>query len=230
MLSAKAEPVSQIVVHFVELVFRQLPDRLVLVHEVDDVAVASGQVASVEASVYCLFQFHLRAPSVKPIVKQIYHRLPHLSNIFNGFLLTFFCYCCKIGLTQMEGAFAMTLGEYINNYLIEHDMSIREFARLADISHTYVSYIVNGKTGRGTKPVLTIDKYKKIARAMNMDVNDLLAAVDVDIAIKEPADNMSERENMRAEMRILFDAAEDAPASALLEAAALIMRYKEQSQ
>ena len=124
----------------------------------------------------------------------------------------------------------MTLGEYINNYLIEHDMSIREFARLADISHTYVSYIVNGKTGRGTKPVLTIDKYKKIARAMNMDVNNLLAAVDVDIAIKEPADNMSERENMRAEMRILFDAAEDAPASALLEAAALIMRYKEQSQ
>ena len=124
----------------------------------------------------------------------------------------------------------MTLGEYINNYLIEHDMSIREFARLADISHTYVSYIVNGKTGRGTKPVLTIDKYKKIARAMNMDVNDLLAAVDVDIAIKEPVDNMSERENMRAEMRILFDAAEDAPASALLEAAALIMRYKEQSK
>ena len=124
----------------------------------------------------------------------------------------------------------MTLGEYINNYLIEHDMSIREFARLADISHTYVSYIVNGKTGRGTKPVLTIDKYKKIARAMNMDVNDLLAAVDVDIAIKEPADNMSERENMRSEMRILFDAAEDAPASALLEAAALIMRYKEQSK
>ena len=124
----------------------------------------------------------------------------------------------------------MTLGEYINNYLIEHDMSIREFARLADISHTYVSYIVNGKTGRGTKPVLTIDKYKKIARAMNMDVNDLLAAVDVDIAIKEPVDNMSERENMRAEMRILFDAAEGAPASALLEAAALIMRYKEQSK
>lgn len=124
----------------------------------------------------------------------------------------------------------MTLGEYINNYLIEHDMSIREFARLADISHTYVSYIVNGKTGRGTKPVLTIDKYKKIARAMNMDVNDLLAAVDVDIAIKEPVDNMSGRENMRSEMRILFDAAEDAPASALLEAAALIMRYKEQSK
>ena len=124
----------------------------------------------------------------------------------------------------------MTLGEYINNYLIEHDMSIREFARLADISHTYVSYIVNGKTGRGTKPVLTIDKYKKIARAMNMDVNDLLATVDVDIAIKEPADNMPERENMRAEMRILFDAAEDAPASALLEAAAMIMRYKEKSQ
>ena len=122
----------------------------------------------------------------------------------------------------------MTLGDYIYDYLVDHDMSIREFARLADTSHTYITYIINGKTPRGTKPVLTIDKYKKIARAMNMDVNDLLAAVDDDVALGKS--NYQDRENMRTEMRILFDAAEDAPASALLEAAALIMRYKEQSQ
>lgn len=125
----------------------------------------------------------------------------------------------------------MTLGEYINNYLIEHDMSIREFARLADISHTYVSYIVNGKTGRGTKPVLTIDKYKKIARAMNMDVHDLLSTVDaVDISLKEPDDNKEIRGDILEALRILDTVARDAPKSVILEAAALIMRYKEQGQ
>ena len=124
----------------------------------------------------------------------------------------------------------MTLGEYINNYLIEHDMSIREFARLADISHTYVSYIVNGKTGRGTKPVLTIDKYKQIARAMNMDVNDLLAAVDVDIAIKEPADSGKiDLESLRYDQRLLYGLMMDVPPSAVYEAAAVIQRYKEQN-
>lgn len=42
--------------------------------------------------------------------------------------------------------------------------------------------------------------------------------------------NLPQREQMRQEMRILFDAAEDAPASAILEAAALLMRYKENSK
>jgi hypothetical protein len=42
--------------------------------------------------------------------------------------------------------------------------------------------------------------------------------------------NLPVRQEMRDEMRILFSAAEDAPASALLEAAALLMRYKEKSE
>lgn len=47
---------------------------------------------------------------------------------------------------------------------------------------------------------------------------------------EEAESNYPLREHMRSEMRILFDAAEDAPASAILEAAALIMRYKEQNE
>lgn len=48
--------------------------------------------------------------------------------------------------------------------------------------------------------------------------------------IVDPDSNLPQREQMRSEMRILFDAAEDAPTSAILEAAALLMRYKEQSK
>lgn len=43
-------------------------------------------------------------------------------------------------------------------------------------------------------------------------------------------ENMELRGQMRDELRLLYDVAEDAPASAILEAAALIMRYKEQEQ
>jgi transcriptional regulator with XRE-family HTH domain len=43
----------------------------------------------------------------------------------------------------------MTLGEYVNNYINEHDMSIRKFASLAGVSHSYISNIINGKTARG---------------------------------------------------------------------------------
>lgn len=75
----------------------------------------------------------------------------------------------------------MDLGEYLNQYLNEHNLSIRKFAEQAGISHSYIAYIVNGKTSRGKKPVLTIDKLKQISAAMGMDTNELLATVDTDI-------------------------------------------------
>lgn len=76
----------------------------------------------------------------------------------------------------------MTLGECINRYLVEHNMSMRTFASLAGVSHTYISYLVNGKTPRGSEMIPTIDKYEAIARAMGMDVNSLLDIVNDRIA------------------------------------------------
>lgn len=101
----------------------------------------------------------------------------------------------------------MTLGEYLNNYLNEHNMSMREFAKRCGISHTYISYIINGKTSRGTEPVPTIEKYRKIAAGMNMDVNTLLAEIDDNIAwgdsgrddeMAEELQMLRDREDLRA--------------------------------
>ena len=76
----------------------------------------------------------------------------------------------------------MTLGECINNYLNEHNMSMRKFASVAEISHAYISNIVNGKTSRGNVPVPSIDVYRSIAKAMGIDVNTLISMVDDEIA------------------------------------------------
>jgi hypothetical protein len=64
------------------------------------------------------------------------------------------------------------------------------------------------------------------SKGVECSVHDLFADAE------EGADAVSVREKLRSspELKILFDAAEDAPSSALLEAAALIMRYKEQSK
>ena len=60
----------------------------------------------------------------------------------------------------------MTLGQCINQYLIEHDISMRKFAADAELSHTYISNIINGKTSRGNKPSLTLPIYRKIAKLL----------------------------------------------------------------
>ena len=75
----------------------------------------------------------------------------------------------------------MELGEYLNRYLNEHNLSFREFGKLSNISHTYIANIVNGQTSRGNKPVLSYKKLKQIASGMGKDIDELLAEVDVDI-------------------------------------------------
>lgn len=79
----------------------------------------------------------------------------------------------------------MTLGECINNYLDEHDMSMRKFAALAGVSHAYISNIVNGKTSRGNEPIPTLKVYKGIAKAMGIEVNELLSTIDGKITFGE---------------------------------------------
>ena len=79
----------------------------------------------------------------------------------------------------------MTLGECINNYLDEHDISMRKFAALAGVSHAYISNIVNGKTSRGNDPVPTLKVYKGIAKAMGIEVNELLSTIDGKITFGE---------------------------------------------
>lgn len=57
----------------------------------------------------------------------------------------------------------MTLGEYVNAYCTEHNLSMREFAKMSGISHAYISMIVNGRTPRGNAPKPSIDNYRKAA-------------------------------------------------------------------
>jgi len=102
----------------------------------------------------------------------------------------------------------MTLGECINNYLNEHKMSMRRFASTVGVSHAYISNIVNEKTSRGDNPTPSITVYKKIASAMGMDVNTLIAMVDDEIAwgeSKEPATNSDGYDEKHKEFNELLD-------------------------
>lgn len=76
----------------------------------------------------------------------------------------------------------MTLGALINQFMNEHNVSMRRFAQMAGVSHSYISYLVNGSKPNGEPLVPSIDKYRAIAKAMGIDVNDLIAMVDDDIA------------------------------------------------
>ncbi|MDD7182354.1 helix-turn-helix domain-containing protein [Peptostreptococcus porci] len=61
------------------------------------------------------------------------------------------------------------LGEYLKKYRIENELSLRQFAKLCDISHTHIDSIEKGvdyRTGKVVK--VTNDTILKIANAINV--------------------------------------------------------------
>lgn len=77
----------------------------------------------------------------------------------------------------------MTLGEIISEYREHHGMSMRAFARASGLSVTYISSLENGVTQRGNKPTPSLETYRAIAKAMALDIDALLRAIDDDVKI-----------------------------------------------
>lgn len=71
----------------------------------------------------------------------------------------------------------MTLGEYIKNYMEEHDMSQRAFARKCDMSVQYVGNLLRGTNNDGKRLSPTMSTIAKIARGTGISEEELLLAV-----------------------------------------------------
>jgi len=78
----------------------------------------------------------------------------------------------------------MKLGEIIKNYRTENDISMREFAKMADMSNAYVSMLEKGVDGRGKKIVPSIETINKVARACNMTFDALFNQLDGDFPVR----------------------------------------------
>lgn len=73
----------------------------------------------------------------------------------------------------------MTLGDYIKNYRKTHDMSMGDFAKLCNISKSYVSVLEKGyhsTTGKPAEPKLQI--VKQVAEATGVDFGWLFSQLN----------------------------------------------------
>ena len=73
----------------------------------------------------------------------------------------------------------MTIGEYIKQYLEEHEISQRQFARSTGLSTTYINMLINGINSSTGKPMMpSYPNIAKIAKCMGMSVDALINSVD----------------------------------------------------
>ena len=68
-----------------------------------------------------------------------------------------------------------TLGSIIKNFRDTNNLSLREFSRKCNLSHTYIDKLEKGVDPRSGKPVEpTLDVLEKISSAINISLDDLL--------------------------------------------------------
>lgn len=72
----------------------------------------------------------------------------------------------------------MKLSDFIIQYRKEHNLSARKFATMCGLSNAYISLIENENTKSPT-----LDALKKIASAVNMDIDELIKMLDEDTII-----------------------------------------------
>ena len=75
----------------------------------------------------------------------------------------------------------MTLGDLIKEYREKHNISMDVFSKMCNLSKGYISMLENNTNPRSNKPIApTLPTIKKIASAINADVDSILRALDSD--------------------------------------------------
>ena len=112
----------------------------------------------------------------------------------------------------------MTTGDRIRKARLAAGMTQKELAEKVGVQFSAIHKYESGMVVNLKRE--TIDA---LAKALDVKPSWLMCMDDDE-------NNLPLRGQMRDDLRILFDAAEDAPPSAILAAAALIMRYKEKNK
>ena len=82
----------------------------------------------------------------------------------------------------------MKIGEIVKRYREEHGLSMRQFAKLAGLSHAYIPLIERGTNHNGEPLIPSITAYKQIADAMGLSLHELVKMVDEDERVDISAD------------------------------------------
>lgn len=85
----------------------------------------------------------------------------------------------------------MKIGLYVKHYRERHKLSMQEFADKADLSKGYISMLEKGKHPQNDREIVpSIETVNKIAKAMNLSIDELLARIDgnqmIDISRDRP--------------------------------------------
>lgn len=87
----------------------------------------------------------------------------------------------------------MKLSDIILSYRMEHNYSMREFAKVCSLSHVQLYFMERGLNSDGKPFVPTVSTLKKLAAGMGISFNQLVSICDdlTDIRLEPAEDQLS---------------------------------------
>ena len=87
----------------------------------------------------------------------------------------------------------MELKDYIKAYRAKHDLTMEQFAALSSLSKGYISMLEKGQNPQTKRKIVpSITALNNIARAMNIDLNELLETIDdLEVSLDKEAEPTS---------------------------------------
>lgn len=78
----------------------------------------------------------------------------------------------------------MKLGTIIRTYMDEHSYSMREFAKICDLSPAQITFMERGRNSHGDPFVPRKETLIKLAAGMGITLGELLSALDEDTRVR----------------------------------------------
>lgn len=87
----------------------------------------------------------------------------------------------------------MRIGELINKYRTENDVSMSEFAKKSGLSKAYVGFLEKGYNPKTKKEITpSIQTIKKVAVGIGMDFDELFSMIDDNVLLNSAEDTAAE--------------------------------------
>ena len=77
----------------------------------------------------------------------------------------------------------MTLGDAIKEFRELNNLSMEEFAKMSNLSKSYISMLENNKDPRGNPIRPSIETFDKVATTIGVDLDTLISKVDQDVIV-----------------------------------------------
>ena len=96
----------------------------------------------------------------------------------------------------------MTLGDIIREFRELNELNLEEFAKMANLSKSYISMLENNKDPRGNPINPSLETIDKVASAIGVELDVLVSKIDQDVVVNKKKSSLTNFDDSEEEKTV----------------------------